>query len=1001
MFKDHSIDSKILFPAAAYIEMGLAIASRHLKKVTVSLNNISYNRPCEIVPDTNMFCEIIRGDSLEFRGAKEARVSTFCHVESVTSVPLTKKSGTHIQQLHVLKVECSSQLCGVDARYKAMQELGYHGKQFQVIRKVWQNVSGKLLLASISSEERDDENFFLMHPALLDGALQMMRFVQQDINIIPSSLERVEILQEGYNAMSKRGGKIREIWVSAQPSPTKDFIAGVIYDAISSLPLVLFEKLRFGRTSPRAISSFLYESIWEPLDVLRNSTEIMTATKSIILGPGAENLPHNFVESLEVKGIYGDHYTASVDELQWDSFDMLILPLLYCNISTIQELEAVVAATLNILKVCFEKYLRSRSGPSKGDNKRKTMVLLMPPAEGPYPTTKFATITFGALYGLIRTARFEMDSFFRLQCMEVESDISVHALSSHLSAVINRDGKDLEVALINDVTYVRKLRPSSQHLTGPIKSTFSKKGELLVEPAAPAVYALSNKEVRIRVCAVPLQKSDLEYFFEGSKGKMNNKDNLLPLVEYSGEIIDILGEELVASPDGLQIGDRVVGIAPNKRNLMQSEATVPRDLLIKLPHSIEFEKAVHVPLDFLFAFNELSGLKTGSTVLFWFSSEIQYLKVQYAVFIGARVLLICPTSTLDSTRLSGVHLIESNESGYNRDNLIKEYGCVQTLVHSSHIPTESMVFVQSLLEQGGKSVCLDDTAGPTAFRGKSLEVLEKHFGDRTVISAALQKLSEFLQVGALLPSANVCFSLRGQLTSAIDLVRSDNTPKNVVLTVDAPVSRAAYLATGAIIITGGLGGLGLVTADALVESGAKCLVLVSRSGAIKYADQGLNERLTALRSTGVTISLEKCDVSNETQVSELLERTRRLHGSIHGIIHAAGDLADAMIFNQNAETLRRVWGPKASGAWYLHKHSLADNDLQLFLCFSSVASLFGIAGQSSYSAANSFLDFLVRYRVRLGLPGICPQWPAVLGVGMAAAMDPSVKLDHTHCITVR
>jgi len=245
------------------------------------------------------------------------------------------------------------------------------------------------------------------------------------------------------------------------------------------------------------------------------------------------------------------------------------------------------------------------------------------------------------------------------------------------------------------------------------------------------------------------------------------------------------------------------------------------------------------------------------------------------------------------------------------------------------------------------------------------------------------------------------FHFRGQLSSAIDFVRSDNTPKNVVLTVDASVSRAAYLATGAIIITGGLGGLGLVTADALVESGAKCLVLVSRSGAIKYADQGLNERLTALRSTGVTISLEKCDVSNETQVSELLERTRRLYGSIHGIIHAAGDLADAMIFNQNAETLRRVWGPKASGAWYLHKHSLADNDLQLFLCFSSVASLFGIAGQSNYSAANSFLDFLVRYRVRLGLPGICPQWPEILDVGMAAAMDPSVKLDHTHCITVR
>ena len=44
---------------------------------------------------------------------------------------------------------------------------------------------------------------------------------------------------------------------------------------------------------------------------------------------------------------------------------------------------------------------------------------------------------------------------------------------------------------------------------------------------------------------------------------------------------------------------------------------------------------------------------------------------------------------------------------------------------------------------------------------------------------------------------------------------------------------------GVILITGGLGGLGLVTAEALVEAGARKLVLVSRSGKIKRDDQGL------------------------------------------------------------------------------------------------------------------------------------------------------------------
>jgi hypothetical protein len=51
---------------------------------------------------------------------------------------------------------------------------------------------------------------------------------------------------------------------------------------------------------------------------------------------------------------------------------------------------------------------------------------------------------------------------------------------------------------------------------------------------------------------------------------------------------------------------------------------------------------------------------------------------------------------------------------------------------------------------------------------------------------------------------------------------------------------------GLALVTGGLGGLGLVTAEALVEAGAQCVVLVSRSGSIKYTGQGLESRLAGL-----------------------------------------------------------------------------------------------------------------------------------------------------------
>lgn len=181
--------------------------------------------------------------------------------------------------------------------------------------------------------------------------------------------------------------------------------------------------------------------------------------------------------------------------------------------------------------------------------------------------------------------------------------------------------------------------------------------------------------------------------------------------------------------------------------------------------------------------------------------------------------------------------------------------------------------------------------------------------------------------------------------------------------------------TGVALITGGVGGLGLAAAEALVELGMKRLVLSSKTGNLPD-EQGVEQRVQAMRHSGAQLWIEACDVAKELNVRELLERIQDAYGPLRIVIHASGVLEDRPFMEQDAESFHKVFEPKASGAWYLHRHTLADK-LQNFLLFSSVASSQGSSNQANYAAANAYLDELARLRAAHGLPAVSIQWPAV------------------------
>jgi NADPH:quinone reductase-like Zn-dependent oxidoreductase/acyl carrier protein len=178
---------------------------------------------------------------------------------------------------------------------------------------------------------------------------------------------------------------------------------------------------------------------------------------------------------------------------------------------------------------------------------------------------------------------------------------------------------------------------------------------------------------------------------------------------------------------------------------------------------------------------------------------------------------------------------------------------------------------------------------------------------------------------------------------------------------------------GTYLITGGLGGVGMIAARWLAKKGVRHLVLAGRHGA---ATPEMQANVQQLEREGVKVSLPRVDFSVRAEVARLFHTIQQTLPPLRGIIHAAAVLDDAPLSQLTPERFQAVWRSKAEAAWYLHECS-RGLDLDFFVMFSSVSALIGNVGQGSYVAANCFLDALAWYRRACGLPAVSLAWGAI------------------------
>ncbi|HET6327101.1 MAG TPA: SDR family NAD(P)-dependent oxidoreductase, partial [Planctomycetaceae bacterium] len=208
---------------------------------------------------------------------------------------------------------------------------------------------------------------------------------------------------------------------------------------------------------------------------------------------------------------------------------------------------------------------------------------------------------------------------------------------------------------------------------------------------------------------------------------------------------------------------------------------------------------------------------------------------------------------------------------------------------------------------------------------------------------------------------------------------------------------------GVYLITGGVGGLGLVVAEELARRVQARLVLIARTPLPAAAEwkealqlpetpESVREQLRKLveiESLGGEVLVLAADVCQPDQMRRAVQTAQRRFGSIHGVIHAAGLIEDGPLLTKSRGSAARVLDPKVRGALALDEAvrevldgTTPERTLDFSVLFASISSFEGTAGQIDYAAANAFLDAYALSHRAQNVSAI--NWGAWRDVGMAA-----------------
>lgn len=995
---DHGVQDQTVFAGMGYIEAAISLNRQLNPNATVVLENVSFERV--LVVDYSKLQYLVT----EF-DAEEGRFSISSRTEGEEIGNLRHCRGRLLPQvqpaaktldLEALRAKCSTPV-DREAFYDDLSRRGLHyGPTFRPTREIWIGEDSYLLRLDASETLADETH--LLHPTLFDAAIQPILYRSGMVGLyVPFSIDQFEYHSRPvtkdlfvYGELTSRTSSrlVAHVWLMDAD--------GVVHAHGRHMSLQAID-MKAGETS----ESPYYQLQWKAAPLPDESraavsgavlladprdSDLALAESLAAALPGSELIVREFASGLnrgDFSSLLGEVAIGNRSRviLLWGSDGQIAR-----DASEASELSERVVGFLQAAALLPEAVVDVTSITTGAK------AVLDGDPMGNWPAFSLNAI------GLV--AQNEYDSIrFRsidLDVPDVASVLAELAAGSN-GEIAYRQGERFENILQSSDAGGSADRVEMRSLDEPVELHVGTKGKidsLYYEPADRVAPEAGQIEVRIHTSALNY-KDLLKVEGRLHPGALEDTYNEADFG------MECAGEVLRAGPgSAFAPGDRVVAVLTRS---FRSVATIDEGFAVKIPAGFGMDMAA-VPVVYLAAFHGLIGianLQRGERVLIHHASGgLGMAAIEIARWRGAEIYATSGSEEKQQylRDLGIAHVYSSRTLDFGqriREDTANEGVDVVIGAQTGQAMHVSLNLLRTggrYIEIGKKDIAEDNSLPLRAFNRNLIFAsvdMDRLARERPAfVQQMLRDIVEHFARGDFKPGPVRSYAASDVREAFAEMERSQHIGKLLVdfsqgevevLVKEQPVPSCRR--DGSYIVTGGTSGFGVVTAEWLAAQGAGKVYLVSRSGS-KAA--GLEDAVARIEAAGAEVEVLSVDVTDAAQVADLVRKANAAPHALRGVIHGAMVLDDAMMADVTGERFRKVFLPKVAGALNLADALEGVEALDFLVFYSSISSVIGNRGQTSYVAANRSLDGLAAVLRGRGLPAISLNWGALAEAGVVA-----------------